>query len=83
MCGRQCEKACICSDLDNLALAEPRLNRYAKSDRDAADWLPEQNRCWFVRTVICVKRKYELTVDPRERDALARVLSECKEKSDE
>ena len=70
-------------DLDNLALAGPRLNRYAKSDRDAADWLPDQNRCWFARTVIHVKRKYELTVDPRERDALQRVLSECKGESDE
>ena len=34
-------------DLLNLTLASPRVNRHAKSDRDAAEWLPDLNRCWF------------------------------------
>ena len=29
----------------NLTLAGPRVNRYEKVDRDAAEWLPAQNRC--------------------------------------
>ena len=35
------------TDLLNLTLAGPQMNRYDKVDRDAAQWLPAQNRCWF------------------------------------
>ena len=35
------------------------------------------NRCWFAARVIDVKRAYGLSVDRRERDALARVLAGC------
>ena len=67
-------------DLLNLTLADPTLNRDIKGDKDAADWLPERNRCWFVETVIQVKRKYLLSVDERERAALEEVLTqECGE----
>ena len=62
-------------DLLNLTLAGPSLNRHQKSDRDAAEWLPEQNRCWFAARVVAVRRKYELTIDRREAGALERVLS--------
>lgn len=64
-------------DLDNLTLAAPDVNRRAKSDRDAADWLPERNRCWFAARVVAVKKKYGLTVDRREAAALERVLAGC------
>ena len=65
------------SDLLNLTLAEPNVNRYQKVDKDAAEWLPEQNRCWFAARVIAVRQKYELTIDQREADALDRVLAAC------
>lgn len=65
------------SDLLNLTLAAPDVNRRAKSDRDAADWLPEMNRCWFAARVVAVKKKYGLTVDRREAEALERVLAGC------
>ena len=61
----------------NLTLASPELNRHEKKDKDAADWLPPQNRCWFVETIIAVKKKYRLTIDERERRALERVLDQC------
>ena len=64
-------------DLLNLTLASPALNRYQKSDWDAAEWLPERNRCWFAARVIEVRRKYGLTIDRREADALDAVLAEC------
>lgn len=66
------------SDLANLTLALPSVNRYEKVDKDAADWLPEINRCWYARTVVAVKAKYGLSVDPRERDALAGALEDCR-----
>ena len=65
------------SDLLNLTLASPSVNRHQKSGKDAAEWLPELNLCWFADRVIQVKREYGLTVDPREADALDAVLSGC------
>lgn len=61
-------------DLDNLTLASPGVNRHSKSDRDAAEWLPPDNRRWYAATVVRVKRKHGLSVDAAERDALADVL---------
>ena len=64
-------------DLDNLTLAAPTLNRHQKAANDAADWMPDQNTCWFAQTVLDVRRAYGLTIDRREADALERVLSGC------
>ena len=33
------------SGLRNLTLAAPQVNRHQKSSKDAAEWLPERNRC--------------------------------------
>ena len=64
-------------DLDNLTLASPHLNRNQKGAKDAADWLPDRNRCWFATTIITVRRKYNLTIDQREADAIDQVLANC------
>ena len=64
-------------DLDNLTLATPCLNRYEKVALDAAEWLPESNRCWFATRVVAVKLKYGLTVDRAEANRLEAVLSQC------
>ena len=65
------------TDLDNLTLAAPRLNRHEKSGNDAAEWMPEENRCWFAQTIVDVRRKYNLSIDQAEADALERVLAGC------
>ena len=65
------------TDLLNLTLAGPRVNRYQKVDHDAAEWLPAQNRCWFAARLIAVRQRYGLTVDRREADALDEVLAGC------
>ena len=64
-------------DLDNLTLASPRVNRQLKKAKDAAEWLPDRNRCWFAGRVLQVRRKYGLTIDRREAEALERVLAGC------
>ena len=64
-------------DLDNLTLASPLLNRQKKAGQDAAEWLPEHNRCWFAGRVLAIKTKYKLTVDQAEADALEGILSGC------
>ena len=62
-------------DLDNLTIADPTVNRTQKSDRDAAEWGPPQNRGWFAARVVAVKQKYALSVNPAERDALQAMLN--------
>ncbi len=65
------------SDLLNLTLASPEVNRHQKRDKDAAEWLPDLNQCWFADRVIRVRLEYGLTIDQEEADALDAVLSEC------
>ena len=57
-----------------IPLVTPDLNRVAKGDLAVADWMPERDRCWFAGTVIAVRRKYGLSADERERQALTGVL---------
>lgn len=45
--------------------------------KDAAEWLPDKNRCWFAHRVIEVRQAYSLTVDRREARALDAVLTSC------
>ena len=65
------------TDLLNLTLASPSVNRGQKNDRDAAAWLPDQNQCWFADRVVRVRQKYSLTIDRREANALDAVLASC------
>ena len=66
-------------DLRNLTLANPRLNRYEKRAKDAAEWMPDKNRCWFAHRVVEVRRAYSLTINRREADALDAVLNDCRD----
>ena len=65
-------------DLLNLTLAAPAVNRHQKSGKDASEWMPRMNQCWFASRVVAVKRKYGLRVDAREARALEGVLSGCR-----
>ena len=65
------------SDLLNLTLASPQINRSQKVAKDGAEWLPAVNRCWFADRAVRVRREYGLTIDRREVDALEAVLSGC------
>ena len=65
------------SDLINLTLASPSVNRHQKSGKDVAEWVPDLNHCWFANRVVEVKERYHLTIDESERDALESILSGC------
>ena len=65
----------IASDLDNLTIADPTVNRSQKGARDAAEWMPTRHGAWFADRVIRVKLEYGLTVDTAERDALEALLA--------
>lgn len=72
---------------DRLAFANDPLNllavdgptNQAKSDGDAATWLPPSRsyRCPYVARQIAVKAEYGLWVTSAEHDAMARVLADC------
>lgn len=68
------------SDPLNLTLAAPEVNRCnagGKCGYDASEWQPPMNRCWFAARIVAVKRKYTLTVDRAEAQALHGILARC------
>ena len=71
------EKRAFAQDLDNLTTASPSVNRFQKKDNDPAEWMPENNRCWYVGVWVNVKRKYGLTMDQSEADAILPIYQEC------
>ena len=78
LCERKTEERySFGNDLFNMTLASPDVNRRLKSDNDPGEWLPDNNACWFVYRVIEVKRKYDLSIDTTERDAMNEVLARC------
>ena len=64
-------------DLLNLTLADPHVNRHQKGTRDAAEWMPGMNACWFAERVLAVRRKYGLTIDRAEAEAVEKLLAGC------
>ena len=63
------------ADILNLTVAVPTVNRNQKSANDAGEWRPERNQGWYAATVVAVKQKYGMSVDPAERDALEELLA--------
>ena len=72
------ERIALANDPLELLAVDGVLNQ-AKSDGDAATWLPPQKafRCQYVARQIAVKSKYHLWVTPSEKDAMLRVLVAC------
>ena len=70
-------RARFARDVNNLTLASPRVNRHQKRAKDASEWLPDRNQCWFAARVVAVRQKYRLTVDAREAAALDAALAGC------
>lgn len=69
-------KVDFANDLDNIALADGDVNS-EKSNSDPAEWLPDHHQCWFVSQTLRVKKKWNLSVDKKELEAINEVLSNC------
>ncbi len=65
------------SDPLNLTLASRQVNRHQKSAKDLSEWLPTMNACWYAERTLQVRRKYGLTIDFNEANAIEWVLSAC------
>ena len=49
----------------------------AKSDQDVAEWLPQYDRCRYLREFVAVKLRWRLTVDSAEKSAMNSLGSGC------
>ena len=88
MCDRPiAEREEFAADLLNLTFAPGSLNA-SKGKRDAgelstavqslfSDELTAEGRCFWASQTVRVKRKYSMSVDMQERDALAAILLNC------
>lgn len=74
----QPQREALANDPDNLLAVDGATNM-AKSDGDAATWLPPNKsfRCAYVSRQVQVKSKYGLWVTPAEKQAIMRVLKTC------
>ncbi len=72
------ERVKLANDPLELLAVDGNANQ-AKSDGDAATWLPANKsfRCSYVARQIAVKKKYSLWVTRSEYDAMARILNDC------
>ncbi|MBQ7802492.1 HNH endonuclease [Candidatus Saccharibacteria bacterium] len=68
----------LATDPLNLLAVDAKTNQ-AKSDGDAATWLPANKkfRCAYVARQVSVKFKYELWVSSAEKSTIERVLETC------
>ncbi len=73
------QRKLLANDPLNLMAADGPANM-AKSDKDAATWLPSNKafRCEYVARQTAVKAKYRLWVTRPEHDAIAGILNSCK-----
>ncbi|TXK14801.1 GmrSD restriction endonuclease domain-containing protein [Microbacterium wangchenii] len=74
------QRATLANDPLNLLAVAGKANAQ-KGDGDAATWLPSNNafRCSYVARQVAVKATYGLWVTQAEKEAIARVLEDCRE----
>ncbi len=73
------QKRSYANDLQNpkhLLAAEAKANR-SKGDKDIAKWLPDQNKCQYLKIWLEIKENYQLSMDAQEINAAKRLLSSC------
>ncbi len=76
------ERLSLATDPLNLLAVDSKANQ-AKSDGDAATWLPSNKpfRCQYVARQVSVKYKYHLWVTEAEKAAITKVLENCPNES--
>jgi hypothetical protein len=49
----------------------------AKGDQDVAQWLPQYDKCRYLREFVAVKHRWRLSVDSAEKSAMQSLASTC------
>jgi hypothetical protein len=70
------QREAYANDVEGL-LAVTGSSNQSKSDDDPARWMPSHDPCGYVTNWVRVKKKYGLSVDQAEHDAIAGVLATC------
>lgn len=63
-------------DYRSLVGVTDNINQ-AKGDQDVAEWLPQYDRCRYLREFVAVKHRWRLSVDSAEKQAMKSVGSSC------
>jgi hypothetical protein len=63
-------------DRRSLVGVTDSVNR-SKGDQDPTDWMPQFDRCRYLREWVAVKHRWSLTVDASEQDALEDLADDC------
>lgn len=63
-------------DPNHLVAVESSLNR-RKGAKDPAHWMPPNNRCWYVRAWMAVKKRWHLFIDKTEEATMLNILMRC------
>ncbi|MEU9157950.1 HNH endonuclease family protein [Streptomyces sp. NPDC048417] len=79
------EREAYANDLDDprALIAVSAASNRSKADKDPTEWLPPYAGYWctYVTNWVADKTRYQLTVDPAERTALAERLAACPDQS--
>lgn len=59
------------NDPENLVAVEGSLNM-SKGSKDASEWMPPENKCWYARQQVHIKNKYGLSSTKAEHFAWAK-----------
>jgi hypothetical protein len=70
------KRAAYANDIEGLVAVTASSNQ-SKSDDDPARWMPDRDPCGYVTAWVRIKKKYGLSVDQTEHDAIASVLAKC------
>lgn len=63
-------------DENHLMAVSASANRQ-KGDRDPMDWMPDRNKCRYLRAWVSIKERWELSADQAEADEIARRMRYC------
>lgn len=62
---------------NSLVAVSAKSNR-TKGDKDPAKWMPDYSkRCDYIASWISVKTRWSLSVDPQEKEAIAKIVDSC------
>ena len=78
LCGRdEQEQRDFYNDVDNIWYLDSHVNQNVKGDKDFGQWVPETHVCEYFQKYFATKRKWGLTVDTEEAEALHSAFTEC------
>lgn len=70
------QRTAYANDPEGLVAVTGSSNQ-SKSDDDPARWMPSYDPCGYLAKYLHVKKKYNLSVDQTEHDAIASVINSC------